>query len=201
MSGQITREEALKELERGFYSSKREMEENKEYVIKKLGLTSEEFGRIMNLPPKSYKDYPNNSLFLNRSGFFIRATRHILRRFIARIMFNKTLKIKKRIDVKLFGSRVDEIYWCFRRIHEKTWTKSYISEKLIKSPERKVLIDRISNCIPFESILEFGCASGPNLYLLTRKFPKAKIYGIDISKKAIKEGKKFLKKWALIMLS
>jgi len=38
--------------------------------------------------------------------------------------------------------------------------------------------------------LEIGCASGPNLYLLAKKFPEIKLYGIDISKKAIEIGKK-----------
>ena len=80
LSGQMTREEALKELKEGFYSSQKEMEEDKNYVIKKLGLTEKEFENIMNLPVKSYRDYPNNSLFLNRAGLSIRLLRKILRK-------------------------------------------------------------------------------------------------------------------------
>jgi len=41
--------------------------------------------------------------------------------------------------------------------------------------------------------LEIGCASGPNLWLLARKYPKAIFFGIDISKKAIKTGRNFFK--------
>ncbi len=33
--------------------------EDREYVIKKLEITDEEFERIMNLPKKSYWDYPS----------------------------------------------------------------------------------------------------------------------------------------------
>ena len=36
------------------------IEAGKEYVAKKLGITLKEFEEILNSPPKSYKDYPNN---------------------------------------------------------------------------------------------------------------------------------------------
>ena len=32
----------------------------KEYVSKKLGISKDEFEKIINAPPKSYKDYPND---------------------------------------------------------------------------------------------------------------------------------------------
>lgn len=80
LSGQMTREEALKEVERSFYSSEEEMERDKNYIIKKLGLKDEEFEKIMALPVKSYRDYPNNSFFLNRNGLFIKLARKILRK-------------------------------------------------------------------------------------------------------------------------
>ena len=80
LSGQLTREEALKELEAGFYSSEDEAEKDKDYVIKKLGLSKEEFADIMKSPVKSYRDYPNFSIFLNRSGIFISLARRILRK-------------------------------------------------------------------------------------------------------------------------
>lgn len=80
LSGQKTREEALQELAEGFYSSPRELEEEKEYVIKKLDLTDEQFNNIMALPVKKHTDYPNNSLFLDRSGLFVQMARKILRK-------------------------------------------------------------------------------------------------------------------------
>ena len=80
LSGQKTRDEALEELAKGFYSSEKELKEEKDYVIKKLGISDEEFKRIMALPVKRHTDYPNNSLFLDRSGIFVRMARKILRK-------------------------------------------------------------------------------------------------------------------------
>lgn len=57
-SREITREEALAELEKPTYSPALQ-EEDQEYVVKKFGLTDEEFEKIMNLPKKSYGDYPS----------------------------------------------------------------------------------------------------------------------------------------------
>jgi N-acetyl sugar amidotransferase len=80
LSGQKTRDEALQELEEGFYSSDRELEEEKDYVIKKLEIDEEEFERIMALPIKQHTEYPNNALFLDRSGYFVRFARKFLRK-------------------------------------------------------------------------------------------------------------------------
>jgi N-acetyl sugar amidotransferase len=57
-SGQITREAALEELDKPTYSPAMQ-EEDREYVIKKLGLTDDGFEAIMNAPKKSYWDYPS----------------------------------------------------------------------------------------------------------------------------------------------
>ena len=37
-----------------------ELQNDREYVLKKLGLSEEEFDEIMNLPIKSHLDYPNS---------------------------------------------------------------------------------------------------------------------------------------------
>ena len=57
-SGQISRGMALEEMEDDPYPGKRMMEEDREYVIKKLEFTEEEFEEIMSLPPKKFSDYP-----------------------------------------------------------------------------------------------------------------------------------------------
>jgi len=57
-SGEITREEALAELQQPPYPPALQ-EEDMEYVIKKLGLTPQEFEEIMQLPKKTYWDYPS----------------------------------------------------------------------------------------------------------------------------------------------
>ncbi len=57
-SGEVTREEALEELKNEPYPIEAQ-EEDKIYVIKKLGLTITEFEQIMNSPPKTMWDYPS----------------------------------------------------------------------------------------------------------------------------------------------
>lgn len=57
-SDQITRHQALVELEEPIFDPKR-LEEDKEYVIKKLGITDKEFEDLMNLPAKTFMDYRN----------------------------------------------------------------------------------------------------------------------------------------------
>ena len=58
-TGEITREYALEELKNKPYDPEK-IEAEKDYIAKKLGITLKEFEEILNSPPKSYKDYPNN---------------------------------------------------------------------------------------------------------------------------------------------
>ena len=62
-SGQITREKALEEIKQETYPEEM-LVQDKEYVNKKLGLTSKEFEDMMSSPPKSYKEYANQETFL-----------------------------------------------------------------------------------------------------------------------------------------
>jgi len=55
-SGQMTKEEALRQLELPLYNPK-ELEADKEYVLKKFGLTEKEFDEIMKLPIKRHQDF------------------------------------------------------------------------------------------------------------------------------------------------
>ncbi len=58
-TGEVTREQALEVLKTPPADPKL-MEEDKEYVIKKLGISNESFEDIMTAPIKSILDYPNN---------------------------------------------------------------------------------------------------------------------------------------------
>ena len=71
-SNQIGREEALKEMQRSPYPSEKMMEEDKKYVIKKLGLTEKEFEEIMSAPIKGFRDYPNNYFLFSKLNFFVK---------------------------------------------------------------------------------------------------------------------------------
>jgi len=101
-------------------------------------------------------------------------------------------KIKIFLD-KIFGVKSNEFFWKFRHFFDKNWAKSYINELAINHPHRKLLVEEIAKFSPFKSVLEIGCASGANLFLLAQKFPNVNFYGIDVSKNAIKEGKNFFK--------
>ncbi len=58
LSNQMTREEALKELETPLYNDK-DLKEDKEYIAKKLGISDVEFEQICKLPPHNYSDFSN----------------------------------------------------------------------------------------------------------------------------------------------
>ena len=57
-TGEITREQALEELKAPAADPKR-MSEDKDYLLKKLGISQAEFDRIMADPIKTINDYPN----------------------------------------------------------------------------------------------------------------------------------------------
>ncbi len=59
VSGQLTREEALQEISKPLYDPK-ELNEDKEFLAKKLGISLDEFNQIMKLPKKTFKDYPSD---------------------------------------------------------------------------------------------------------------------------------------------
>jgi N-acetyl sugar amidotransferase len=64
-SGEITRDEALAELAKPPYPEDLQASD-REYVVKKLDISDEEFERIMRTPPKRFEDYPSyeNSRFV-----------------------------------------------------------------------------------------------------------------------------------------
>jgi len=59
-SGEITREDALKELLNEPYPFEMQMDD-KSYIIEKLGISEEDFETLMHLPKKTIYDYPSNA--------------------------------------------------------------------------------------------------------------------------------------------
>lgn len=74
-SGQITRNQAIEEMKKALYDPE-ELREDKEYILKKLCLTDEEFNAIMKLPVRSHLDYPNGQRVFNQ----LERIRRLLRR-------------------------------------------------------------------------------------------------------------------------
>jgi ubiquinone/menaquinone biosynthesis C-methylase UbiE len=79
--------------------------------------------------------------------------------------------------------------WSTRHLREQSWIENYWKSR--DHPHRHFLIETISKYSP-ESILEIGCASGPNLYLAAKRLPKAEIRGIDINPLAVQKGNEWL---------
>ncbi len=79
-SGQITREEALKELEQPLYDE-RTMKEEKEFILKKFGLTEAEFDRIMQEPVRKHTEFKTDREYWNRWFSLIRLVKAPLRLF------------------------------------------------------------------------------------------------------------------------
>lgn len=73
-SGQITREEALKEIKNP-PAPKEMLINDREYVIKKLGISEEEFDLILKSPNKTFADYPNNDDLWKRFNNLIKIAR------------------------------------------------------------------------------------------------------------------------------
>lgn len=62
-SRQLTRDEALEELDEPLYDPET-LREHRAYVLKKLGFTDAEFDRIMAEPPKAHTAYPNDRWYM-----------------------------------------------------------------------------------------------------------------------------------------
>lgn len=65
VSGQMSREDALVEMAKAHYPES-EQREDRAYVIKKLGLTDEEFEKLLRMPLKSHLDYPSNAVLYQK---------------------------------------------------------------------------------------------------------------------------------------
>ena len=108
---------------------------------------------------------------------------------VYRLLQNFYYSFRKIIETYILGTKFQEWIWERRGLN---WAKGYVEE--IPHLHRQLLINKISVYAPFNSILEIGCASGPNLRLIAKRFPKTKITGIEINEKAVKVGNElFLK--------
>jgi N-acetyl sugar amidotransferase len=68
VSGQLSRDDALAEMAQDIYPDGK-LPEERAYVIKKLGLTEEEYEDIRSSPNKSYEDYPSAELLFRLKDY------------------------------------------------------------------------------------------------------------------------------------
>jgi SAM-dependent methyltransferase len=92
--------------------------------------------------------------------------------------------------MKIRGIITDE-EWATRHLSEENWAENYWKSR--DDPHRFFLIEKICKYVPINHILEIGCASGPNLYHIAKKFPEADVRGIDISPVAAQKGNEWFK--------
>ena len=68
ITGQMKRDEAIKELKKLPYDADK-IQEDIKYLTNKFNITVDEFERIMSLPPKTINDYPNNQSSFLYKGY------------------------------------------------------------------------------------------------------------------------------------
>lgn len=97
----------------------------------------------------------------------------------------------------IFGIKIDEKEekrWELRHVNEgENWAVEGYWE-VRNHPATHLLLEKLDGLSPFSSVLEVGCNCGPNLFSIAKKFPAAKIKGVDINSNAISEGRKLLAK-------
>ena len=78
-SGQLTRSDALIELNNPPASDDL-IKRDREYVLKKLGITEGEYRKILSEPKRSYLDYSNTEVLWKRLSFFVKWARNRITR-------------------------------------------------------------------------------------------------------------------------
>ena len=106
--------------------------------------------------------------------------------------------IYDRLDPRRFSTAAQMRFWARR--HRRPggdwgpggadWIEAYW--RSMCHPHRRFLLERIGAYSPLGSALEVGCNCGPNLFLLARKYPCARLTGIDVNKAAVERGNELL---------
>lgn len=71
----------------------------------------------------------------------------------------------------------------------RNWWSKYISTYFMEFQlQTKIMIDTIRKHYDINSIFEYGCNTGRNLYYIKKEFPHYQVFGIDVNEDAIKTG-------------
>lgn len=76
VSGQMTRDEALAELQKPLYDLET-LREDGEFVMKKLGLNQSKFDEIMETPIRTHRDFSSNELVLKRMPYMVKFVKKV----------------------------------------------------------------------------------------------------------------------------
>lgn len=109
------------------------------------------------------------------------------------IVRNLYWKVMETRD-KFLQTRGKQRFWAKRHLSRREkdngWIKRYWDTRY--SPHRLFLVEKIAKYYPFSNILEIGCNCGPNLFLISKRFPEIHVAGIDINPVAIEIGRQLL---------
>lgn len=89
---------------------------------------------------------------------------------------------------KVVGSRLHAWIWRFARP-----VSAEAVDGWAKHPHRPLVVDAIARFEPIGHVLEVGCSAGMNLLLLSRRWPAARLVGIDVSEQALGVGQEWLR--------
>jgi trans-aconitate methyltransferase len=78
-------------------------------------------------------------------------------------------------------------WWADRKCD---WAHAYGST--VNHPHRDLVLRSLESLRPFGSVFEFGCATGPNLVRVARRWPDTVVGGFDVSADAVAEAKRTL---------
>ena len=84
------------------------------------------------------------------------------------------------------------VYWRFKHLKEPEWAKKYFDDKNLNDGRNRNKLIQFINKKNQNKILEVGCASGANLFLLEQEKKYERLEGIDISKYCVEEGNRIL---------
>lgn len=91
------------------------------------------------------------------------------------------------LEKYVLGSKIQEFIWQTRHIYKgKQWLKENWQTKddpAIKKL-RSVMVQKIRSYSP-RSVLDFGCGTGPQLYLLSQVLKETKFLGLELNKHAV----------------
>ena len=106
---------------------------------------------------------------------------------------------------RLLGTSVKEREWATRHLRGgDDWCNSNIPgdpDEWVKGEwdsrehgHRRLLVETIARYEGISGILEVGANCGPNLYLLSKRLPKAELVGVDINQFVVDKGNEFFAK-------
>jgi len=105
----------------------------------------------------------------------------------------KVMRKLKRVLDPYIGKYLDKFLWRFRHYIFSNWEEGYIDPPSLAHPHRELIINSIRGRGPVRDLLELGSGGGINLVTLSKHFPDISYTGIDINRKAINLGQKYIK--------